>query len=424
VVAVGDFEGHEADVVHLLQSHFGARADNVHAAALGLHFQQGEAAGGAYETKTDDDHENNSAMTPASNIARGTASTPKGAPPPVAFQMPGTSSPLSLSCRPLPPEPQRKVEDALNRKATGLVVKDSEATYSQAIVAFTRPWPGPCALKLTTSSSEIQDSQSHSGSSSSSSSSSPNAAPNTVARSRAALLASITLACLNNRLRKLALDEAPPFTTASLEDSGPLVATPLSLLEETTQKKAAANPTTSSGGSEGGNGGTQTSDQQEMRAADEAEDDLAVLRRGARVVALSVSAPEGNLRSGLAAAWAEVRRAQAYGFGAKEFARVRASLLADLQSSWSERNQEESNSLAEALQQHFLQGEQLLVSLRFHCESIFFRRFSLQCLPLQKYPRLFFCSFFSHCNSRFTLSYCLVLSSLSTLFTVNNRPPN
>jgi len=403
VVAVGDFEGHEADVVHLLQSHFGARADNVHTAALGLHSQQkGDSAGSAYETKADDDHENNSAKAPASNIARRTASTPKGAPPPVAFQMPVTSSselgqeqgasssnslppppPLPLSCRPLPPEPRRKVEDALNRKATGLVVKDSEATYSQAIVAFTHPWPGPCALKLTTSSSEEQDSQSHSGSSSSSSSSSsPNAAPNTVARSRAALLASITLACLNNRLRKLALDEAPPFTSASLEDSGPLVATPLSLLEETTQKKAAANPTTSSGGSEGGNGGTQTSDQQEMPAADEAEDDLAVLRRGARVVALSVSAPEGNLRSGLAAAWAEVRRAQAYGFGAKEFARVRASLLADLQSSWSERNQEESNSLAEALQQHFLQGEQLLVSLRFHCESIFFRRFSLQCLPL------------------------------------------
>jgi hypothetical protein len=154
-------------------------------------------------------------------------------------------------------------------------------------------------------------------------------------------LEGLSIAIMNNRFSRLGLKSRPPFTSATVEDSCPVVCTPPGLVhadnststkfihdDEVEREEAAGNDTTTK--------------------------DTSIQCEGVRAVTLSVTAPRGELKYGLQQAWIEIRRAQTYGFCKKEFELVKNSWLSQLQSAWLERDQENSSYLSDSIRQGFL----------------------------------------------------------------------
>lgn len=122
----------------------------------------------------------------------------------------------------------------------------------------------------------------------------------TVADYRKTLVVDMALCALNKRLKKRAMEPVRPFTSAST--------------------------------------GTEA------------------VVMGLDTASLSVSAPEAELASAVQRAWAEVRKAQLYGFTKRELATVRSMMRAEMQTSWVERDQVESSSLSDEYKEQFLKG--------------------------------------------------------------------
>lgn len=135
---------------------------------------------------------------------------------------------------------------------------------------------------------------------------------------------------MNNRFNRIGLKSKPPFTSASIDDACPVVCIPPEIRHEGDESSSSS-----------GSGSIES-------------DDNSVHLEGVRALTLSVSAPEGELNKGLQIAWSEIRRAQIYGFCEKELELVRKAWLSQLQTSWLEKDQEESSYLSECMKLNFL----------------------------------------------------------------------